>query len=459
MASDAKNPSDRSQRDDELFQVITTYQRVIYDFLRTRWPNGPWAVFVSVLGSLVTAFVILTLDVRIRPSISLERSEPARTEIAELRESLSRLSARIETLNSHDNDSATRLTTRIDQLSTQFATRPLVVNVPCAEKLETTDDLDKPAKQLAGFDRMRGPPILPPRQSGFQDGSAQRFSTRASTSHAVPLPKHDRLKIAFWNLRDLSLKSRNDAERRKICQIITEQNFDVVAICEVNDEGILAELASILEESGDRWKSVTSEKVGNSGPSSEYYGVLYNDDVLEFQEAWQLPKKKLRDLGIGSDLSVPSTLSFDRNPYAVILATDDGKFDVALLIVHVTWGKSVEPRVAEVRALASYYKEVFAKEHDVLVGGDFNRNVGDQRSVVWLSDAAKVLDTTSATPATVIQGPSTYDHIMLNPTYTTQYHNVHGVVDFDQTMFHGNLPQAKKAISDHRPVWIEVTVP
>jgi endonuclease/exonuclease/phosphatase family metal-dependent hydrolase len=274
----------------------------------------------------------------------------------------------------------------------------------------------------------------------------------------LPAERHDRLRIAFWNLRDLSVRSRSEAERRQICQVILQQKFTMVAVCEVNDSEILGDLAAILSQAGDRWKSVTSQKVGNSPPASEYYGVLFDDDILEFRDAWQLPKKKLRDLGIG-DLDVPADLEFNRNPYAVLLGTDDGRFHFAIVIVHVTYGTTVNPRIAEIRALATYYKEVFPREHDVLLGGDFNRNVTDDKSLGWLKNEAKLIDTTSVDPPTVIQGTNTYDHILLNTTYTKEYENVHGVVDFDRTMFGGNTPAAKKAVSDHRPVWIDITVP
>jgi len=268
----------------------------------------------------------------------------------------------------------------------------------------------------------------------------------------------DHLRIAFWNLRDLSSRSRNDQERRAICKIISDEAFDAVAVCEVNDTTILEDLAVILTEGGQRWRSVTSEKVGNSTHSSESYGVLYNDEVLEVYETRLLPRKLLKGLDIG-DVGIDAKLTFDRAPYAVTLGTDDGRFDLALVIVHVTWGKTVAPRIAEVRALHSYYDEVFKKEHDVLVGGDFNRNVGDEASLVWLTKRSQLADTTSPSPPTVIQGKSTYDHIMLNPSQTTEYHNVHGVVEFDQTVFNGDIRAAKKAVSDHRPVWVELTVP
>jgi hypothetical protein len=45
---------------------------------------------------------------------------------------------------------------------------------------------------------------------------------------------------------------------------------------------------------------------------------------------------------------------FDREPFTATLATDDGRLDFAIIMVHVTYGNAVAPRRAEVRLLAGY---------------------------------------------------------------------------------------------------------
>jgi endonuclease/exonuclease/phosphatase family metal-dependent hydrolase len=196
--------------------------------------------------------------------------------------------------------------------------------------------------------------------------------------------------------------------------------------------------------------------VGNTQASAERYGVLYRDDVFDLRAARILPEKPLRQSGVAG---LPANQMFDREPFTVTLATDDGRLDFAYVMAHVTYGETVAPRNAEVRLLASYCRDVAREEPDVILCGDFNRNVGDPQSLGWLMDQARLIDTTSPDVPTVIRGTHTYDHILLNPQQTAEYRGEHGVVLWDQTLFPGNERAATTAVSDHRPVWIELEVP
>jgi hypothetical protein len=149
-----------------------------------------------------------------------------------------------------------------------------------------------------------------------------------------------------------------------------------VAVCQVNDTDILPALVKTLSQSGKPWQSVTSPRVGNTSASSEHYGVLYRDDVFDLRTSRVLEKRPLREAGVAG-LS-PGEM-FDREPFTATHATDDGRLDFAIIMVHVTYGNAVAPRRAEVRLLAGYDQEVASQEPDVLVCGDFNRSLGDQR--------------------------------------------------------------------------------
>ena len=48
---------------------------------------------------------------------------------------------------------------------------------------------------------------------------------------------------------------------------------------------------------------------------------------------------------------------------------------------------------------------------------------------------------------------------MIHPDHTTEYAGQHGVVKFDEMMFDDDDSAAKIALSDHRPVWVELQVP
>jgi hypothetical protein len=238
--------------------------------------------------------------------------------------------------------------------------------------------------------------------------------------------------------------------------VATPGPSSIVAVCEVNDTEILPALVKILSQSGKPWQSVTSPRVGNTSASSEHYGVLYRDDVFDLRTSRVLEKGPLREAGVAG-LS-PGEM-FDREPFTATLATDDGRLDFAIIMVHVTYGNAVAPRRAEVRLLAGYDQEVASQEPDVLVCGDFNRSVGDQQSLEWLIEQGRLIGTASPVPPAVVRGHHTFDHIILDPRQTTEYHGVHGVILFDAEMFGGNKAAAIKAVSGHRSVSIELDVP
>jgi hypothetical protein len=65
------------------------------------------------------------------------------------------------------------------------------------------------------------------------------------------------------------------------------------------------------------------------------------------------------------------------------------------------------------------------------------------------------VDTTVAGTPTVVQGTSTYDHILFETNFLTEYTAAQGVTLFDQTLFGGDVAAARLAGSDHRPVWVQ----
>ncbi|MCB9506700.1 MAG: hypothetical protein H6700_04055 [Myxococcales bacterium] len=245
--------------------------------------------------------------------------------------------------------------------------------------------------------------------------------------------------LAFWNVRDLSTRSRDDAERDQIADVIAP--YTLVALAEVGDDAIVGDLADRLSRRGVAWAAVTSSAVGNSPAATERYALLYRTDDVELLDAVVL-----------DEVTLDTGNRFDREPFAVTIAA--GTFDAELIIAHVVWGDDEDARVAEVRALGDYYRDRAESEPDTLILGDLNRNVGDADSLGWLQSTYGLLDTTSASPATKVDSASTYDHILLDPSATREYSGDHGVDLFDERMYPGDPDGASLALSDHRPVWI-----
>jgi endonuclease/exonuclease/phosphatase family metal-dependent hydrolase len=256
-------------------------------------------------------------------------------------------------------------------------------------------------------------------------------------------PDRQTARIAFWNVRSLSSQSRDANELASIATVIGR--FDAMAIAEVGDAEVIGQLERALDMETS-WSSVTSEPVGNSPQSSERYAVLYRDDVFTLRSSRHLPELQTR-----------RGAAFEREPFLAVLAAHAGA-DFALTVVHVVWGASEGPRIDEVRTLAEYYEMAWNNDRDVLILGDLNRNSGDPESIGWLEAEVGLLDTTDAFPPTKVDSSNTYDHVLLNPVETWEYGGVHGVELFDEEFFPGDADAASQAMSDHRPVWIEVAV-
>jgi endonuclease/exonuclease/phosphatase family metal-dependent hydrolase len=219
----------------------------------------------------------------------------------------------------------------------------------------------------------------------------------------------DIIQLAFWNIRDFSSSSRDATELRQIATVI--RTNDVVAICELNDTTVLGQLCAELNTFGGDWRSVqTSRKVGNSTGTKEYYGYVYRRDKVWPRTSVKILRER--------KFTVPGETTktrFDREPAYCKFATLDGHLDFTVMVVHVTWGTLESHRKAEVRMLAGYFQTVQdgdASDDDVILCGDFNQNVNEAGSLAELLTMPNLVDTTTAGTPTVVQGSSTYDHIL-----------------------------------------------
>jgi endonuclease/exonuclease/phosphatase family metal-dependent hydrolase len=263
------------------------------------------------------------------------------------------------------------------------------------------------------------------------------------------------LVVGFWNIRDFSTASRSRDELRQIARIA--HKIDCLAIGELNDTQVLKPLTEELATLGGAWEGVqTPSKTGNSPGSSEYYGFVFRSDKLRIRA----PPRILPEVAV----VVPGEAAahrFDRDPGTCSFATHDGRLDFTLLVVHITWGAKVALRRAEVRALKDYFLRVRDEDpgdRDAILLGDFNRDAGDE-SFGELLSIPSMIDTTEPFPPTVVRGTSTYDHILFQRRFVTEYAGVHGVERFDETSFGDDDTRARTAVSDHRPVWIVLNVP
>ena len=262
------------------------------------------------------------------------------------------------------------------------------------------------------------------------------------------------IQVGFWNIRDLSTSASRNPDFADLARVI--HSNDCVAIAELNEKAALTKLTDELNKLGGEWKgAATFNKSGNTTGSKEYYGFVWRSDKLWKQTGVAvLPEQTLTVVGDSQPYR------FDREPATCKFVTLDGHMDFTVMVVHITWGSAAKYRRAEVCALTNYFNTTLQKkDKDVILVGDFNQNVGAQGSLSEVLKLSNMIDTTSSSPPTVVTSANTYDHILFETNYVTEYTGRHGVIQFDQDIFHGDKQAATKACSDHRLVWVQLKVP
>ena len=247
------------------------------------------------------------------------------------------------------------------------------------------------------------------------------------------------LRLAAWNIRIMSDKSRTDAELKAIARTLAD--YDFIAIVELRDETVLKRTQTILAQMGKTYQYQFSPPVGRG--SKERYAFLYKSNLVSVVRSGEL----YPDAADGKD-------DFARDPYWATFQA--GGFDFSIIAVHVIWGKTVAPRKAEVRGLADVYRyvqEANGSEDDVLLVGDFNRNPTDTESYRCIMAIPSMTRLFQFPQKSHIKDTSLYDNIFFQKNHVTEYLGRSGIDRFDETDFSNDDQAANLAVSDHRPVW------
>lgn len=247
------------------------------------------------------------------------------------------------------------------------------------------------------------------------------------------------LRLAAWNIRIMSNKSRTDAELRQIARTLAD--YDFIAIVELRDEAVLKRTQRILAQMGKMYQYQFSPAVGRG--VKERYAFLYKPSVVSVVRRGEL----YPDAADGKD-------DFARDPYWATFQA--GGFDFSIIAVHVIWGKTVAPRKAEVRALADVYRyvqEANGSEDDVLLVGDFNRNPTDTEPYRRIMAIPSMIRLFQFPQKSHIKDSILYDNIFFQKNNVKEYLDRSGIDRFDETDFANDDKAANLAVSDHRPVW------
>ncbi len=256
------------------------------------------------------------------------------------------------------------------------------------------------------------------------------------------------IKIATWNIRDLSTNSRSDFELLQICYIL--ENYDFIAIQEVNDLKVILRLVYWLKVLDNSYASLVSPPSG-TGSEREQYTFLYR-------------KKSIKRLG-SSKLAEGD---FARPPF--IASFKAGNFDFTVISIHVCFGCNglgEEGRRLEIQRLTSLYSNLQnGQEKDILLMGDFNLEPNDGAFVnlETIGSTRPILSCETdeqCTQSTTTRETNLFDNIWFDRGYVNEYVNEGRIFHFDEELFEdpsGDSSDyreryARLAVSDHRPIW------
>ena len=262
---------------------------------------------------------------------------------------------------------------------------------------------------------------------------------RAEGHEAVGISEQTDLRLAAWNIRIMSHKSRSDAELIEIARTLAD--YDFIAIVELRDEMVLKRTQKILSQMGKMYDYQFSPAVGRG--SKERYAFLYRSKLVSVVRHGEL----YPDAADGKD-------DFSRDPYWATFRA--GEFDFSVIAVHVIWGDRAGPRKTEVKALADVYRyvqEANGTEEDVLLVGDFNRNPNDAESYSRIMAIPSMTRLFELPQKSHIRDSSLYDNIYFQTDAVAEYLGRCGIDKFDETDFGNDDKAANLAVSDHRPVW------
>ena len=277
-------------------------------------------------------------------------------------------------------------------------------------------------------------------------------------AHKIPNRQVDEnLLIATWNIAHFSNKKKSRALQyiADICE-----RFDIVAIQEVKtDLRGLARLQSLLP---GNYKILVSDPTGNY----ERMAFLYDKRTV-------VATGLVCEIGFGGTLAQPSAFQFARMPYCASFRA--GRFDFVIASVHIAEASSLGAqglrlREKEIDCLVEFVKKRSDQEagkvfdRDFFIVGDFNIQKDGDRFFKALTQAPVprfIMPPGMNNTGTNFDQTKTFDKIAWLPRDDFKFSGKFGVVPFGKVLFKETgqaRKAARKAISDHLPLWAEFKI-
>ena len=288
----------------------------------------------------------------------------------------------------------------------------------------------------------------PPTTSTIEQDAVVPTTTQTDKEPATPIPtpkdespvdRVNQVKVVTWNLYNIGI-SKDDEEVEFIAKLL--KNYDIIAVQEVSTKisgpRAITKLNEELSRRGSKWEYVISDPT--SGPGSERYAYLWKTKRVKLSgRPWLVKAKDLDD-------------KINREPYMARFEVDGHKILMANFHA-VPSSKDPENEIVLLDELHNSYRN-----DNLTIMGDFN-----------LSQKHEAFDNIKRKgyrPVLINQKTSLKTKIKDGNYLAQEYDNLFyenrafvnkrsGIIDFVKS-FDNDLKAARN-ISDHLPVWCELT--
>jgi endonuclease/exonuclease/phosphatase family metal-dependent hydrolase len=286
----------------------------------------------------------------------------------------------------------------------------------------------------------------------------------------IPPKRDDRLLLATWNIANIGVQQRSEADHELIAEIISW--FDLVAVQEANDN--LSGIRAVREQLPPRWRMQFSEAGGNSERAAFMYDAS-KVEPLEKTGRLSIPPSELGRIKLNG--ITEQFRGFDRGPYVGTFRA--GRFSVELVNVHLFFGSDgeradMERRMLETFAVARWCDRRRTNPNaylrDIVALGDFNLPELSDDDPIYKTLTSRGLELPthkSAVGGSSRDGHKHYDQVAFFPGETSEFAERVDVFDFDNAVF-ADLFKARSLkqflsyvryhLSDHRPLWAQFAI-
>lgn len=243
--------------------------------------------------------------------------------------------------------------------------------------------------------------------------------------------------IGSWNVKRLG---HGDQQSFEALGAVASQ-FDIVALQEVmSEKGLDRMQAAIERASGEKWGRLESHLIG-SFRYKEMYAFLYRKSSVEYDE--------------GAVVFMDRGDRFQREPFSAKFRARSDHTVFAIGTVHILYGKGVDDRTPEIRALAEYWHwlgDIYPGVERILAG-DFNLPP-DHPAWAPLKQYAKPLITRGASTLSGKDGrfANLYDNLWIDRNSRLAISSF-GIFNYPH-MLNWSHEKSRKHVSDHAPVYL-----